>query len=99
MLLVISPSPPASFTAIPGGRGLVSDPADLRHAGITDYGVLGAAFARPEYRSYCDAFAVFSRIIAIRPCTLPPLRWMMEANSERWVTDMLIPSTMTSLTL
>jgi len=48
VLLVISPSPPASFTAIPGGRGLVSDPADLRHAGITDYVVLGAAFARPH---------------------------------------------------
>jgi hypothetical protein len=52
-----------------------------------------------EYCSYCAALAVFSRIIAIRPCTLPPLRWMMVANSERWVTDMLIPSTMTSLTL
>jgi adenylate cyclase len=47
VLLLISPSPHASFTAIPGGRGLVSDPADLRHAGIADYVVLGAAFARP----------------------------------------------------
>jgi len=36
------------FYRDPGRRGLVSDPADLRHAGITDYAVLGAAFARPH---------------------------------------------------
>jgi hypothetical protein len=48
VLLLISPSPHASFTAISGGRSLVSDPADLRHAGITDYVVLSAAFARPH---------------------------------------------------
>jgi hypothetical protein len=40
-----------------------------------------------------------SRSIAIRPCTCPPLCWMTEANSERWVTAMLMPSTETSLIL
>ncbi len=48
---------------------------------------------------YCAALAVFCRIRSISPWIWPPWRWMTEANSERWVTAMLTPSTMTSLIL
>src|SRR4029077_4350619 len=43
--------------------------------------------------------AVFSRSCVMRLCTCPPLRWMTAANSERWVTAMMMPSTTTSLIL
>src|SRR5262245_28663592 len=39
--------------------------------------------------------AFFVRSASIRPST-PPRLWMTEANSERWVTAMLTPSTMIS---
>jgi hypothetical protein len=54
-------------------------------------------FGSPAYRALPPA--VFSRNIVIKPCTCPPLCWMTEANSERWVTAMLMPSTETSLIL
>ena len=52
---------------------------------------------RRRYR--LEGLPVFSRNIVISPWTCPPLRWITEANSERCVTAMLIPSTATSLIL
>jgi hypothetical protein len=45
------------------------------------------------------ADAVPLRIVASRPSTCPPLRWISDANSVRSDTPMLMPSIMTSLTL
>ena len=39
------------------------------------------------------AAASFCRSCAMRAATCPPLRWITEANSSRWVTFMLTPAT------
>src|SRR6516162_2765397 len=62
---------------------------------LADLNLLGPI--EPGYRP--GAFPVFSRNMAIRPWTCPPLRWITDANSERCVTAMLMPSTATSLIL
>jgi len=57
------------------------------------------ASGRGNARQRAAALAVFCRISVRRPPTVPPLRWITAANSERWVTAMLTPSTVTSLIL